>query len=373
MKALILYTNTGAGHHSASKAICEALKSIDVKTIEIDTLSFAGKTTSKKIENSYVNIVRKAPNFFGLLYKAGTKISNPKIKSIIYILNTLYANKIYTLIKNEKPDLIICTHIFCAQTISYLYRKYSFNSLTATIVTDYTCAPFWEETNLDYYFIPHKDLTDEFIGKGINANKILPFGLPINTKFNYHNNKVDSKKELNLNPNLNHILIMGGSMGAGDIFNTTLSLSKELNNTQFSVICGNNIELFNRFKNRSLSTNINVLSFATNIDKLMDSSDILITKPGGLTTTEAMTKNLPVILINPIPGVESKNCNFFINHNMAIASNSIAETLKACKLLLNDNTVSKSIISSQIENINPNAAIDIANFLVNNLKNRRNQ
>lgn len=123
MKALILYTNTGAGHVSAGKSICDALKKFNVDTVEIDTLAFAGKSTSKKVENIYVKTVKKSPKFFGLLYRAGEKISNPKIKSIIYILNTLYSKNIYNIIKKEKPDLIICTHIFCAQTISYLQKN----------------------------------------------------------------------------------------------------------------------------------------------------------------------------------------------------------------------------------------------------------
>lgn len=96
MKAIILYTNTGAGYVSAGKAISDALKKININPIEIDTLTFAGKSTSKKIENIYVNTVKKNPKFFGLIYKAGEKISNPKIKSIIYILNTLYSKKYIT-------------------------------------------------------------------------------------------------------------------------------------------------------------------------------------------------------------------------------------------------------------------------------------
>ena len=371
MKALILYTNTGAGHASAGKAIANTLKNLDIETIEIDTLSFAGKSTSKKVENSYVNIVKKSPKFFGLLYKTGTKISNPKIKSIIYILNTLYANKIYNIIKNENPDLIVCTHIFCSQTISYLQKKYSFNTLTASIITDYTCAPFWEETNLNYYFIPHKDLINEFVSKGLNKNKIFTFGLPVHSKFKNHYDKYAIKKELNLNTNMKHILIMGGSMGAGNILGTTLALSNVLKNVQFTVICGHNTELLQRLNEENFSENVNILSFTDSIDKLMDISDILITKPGGLTSTEAMVKNLPIIMINPIPGVESANCNFFTSHNMALASKSIDETIKLCDLILNDSNTSKELLLSQQKNINPNASDNIVNFLVNEIKEHR--
>ena len=371
MKALILHTNTGAGHASAGKAICQALEDLNIETVEIDTLKFAGKNTSKKIENSYVNIVKHSPRFFGLLYKAGAKISNPKVKSIIYVLNSLYANKIYNVIKIEKPDLIICTHIFCAQTISYLKNKYSFNYITATIITDYTCAPFWEETNLDYYFIPHKDLTEEFVDKGIDKNKLYSFGLPVHSKFKKRQLKISAKKELHLNPNMKHILLMGGSMGAGKILETAKALLNSLPNVQVTVICGHNQELFEEFNKEQLNKSIKVLSFTNSIDILMDASDILITKPGGLTSTESMVKRLPIIMINPIPGVESANCLFFKNHGMALASNSIDETIHLCNSLLNDDLLCDTIIKAQKQNINSNATKDIADFLIKKVNDRR--
>lgn len=372
MKALILYTNTGAGHVSAGKALCHELRNLDIETIELDTLSFAGKSTSKKIENSYVSMVKYSPRFFGLLYKAGEKISNPRIKSIIYILNSIYSNKLYNVITKENPDIIICTHIFCAQTISHLKNKYSFNSITSAIITDYTCAPFWEETNLDYYFIPHKDLLPEFIDKGINKNKLYSFGLPVHSKFSKHVDKIKAKKELNLNPNMNHILIMGGSMGAGHILETVKAIYSSIPNIQITAICGHNEDLFNEFNNEHINNdNIKILQFTNSIDLLMDATDILITKPGGLTSTEAMTKNLPIIMINPIPGVESANSLFFKTHGMALASNSIKETIKMCNSLLNDFHLCDNMIKNQKENINSNSAFNIASFLIQKAKYRR--
>ena len=370
MKALILYTNTGAGHVSACKAISEALQSLEVKTIEIDTLDFAGKSTSRNIENTYVNIVKNKPDFFKFLYNAGSKISNPKIKSIIYILNTVYSNKIYEFIEEENPDLIICTHIFCTQTISYIKNKHSLKAITSAIITDYTCAPFWEETSLDYYFIPHKDLINEFVSKGMDKNKLIAFGLPVCSKFRIHKNKSLSKEALNLNPNLPHILIMGGSMGAGNIYETFLALYDEFKNVQFTVICGSNSMLYKKFNDINLNSNIHILQFTDNIDELMDASDILISKPGGLTSTEAMVKGLPLIMINPIPGVESANSDFFSNHKAAIASNSIQETIESCRVIINDSKAWNDLISAQKNTINANAALDISNFLIDKLKSR---
>lgn len=364
MKALILYTNTGAGHVSAGKAISEALQNNDIETIEIDTLTFAGSSTSKNIENTYINIVKNSPRLFGVIYKAGVKISNPKVKSIIYILNSVYSKKIYELILEKKPDIIVCTHIFCAQTISYLKKKYSLNIVTSAMVTDYTCAPFWEETRLDYYFIPHKDLIAEFENKGMDKNKLIPLGMPVLNKFKYRSNKIKMKREFGLSPNSPHILIMGGSMGAGNIHETTLKLTEQFVNAQFTVICGHNEDLYNKLKSIPWKSNVHIIQFTTEIDKIMDSADILISKPGGLTSTEAMNKGLALIMINPIPGVEIANSKFFEKHGLALSSTSVDETILKCKLILKDPSILNNIISSQTKNINFTAASDIAKFLI---------
>lgn len=371
MKVLTLYTNTGAGHVSAGKAIDKAFTSMGAECVEFDSLDFAGKLTSKGVSKSYTSIVKRSPELFGLIYKAGVKISRPNKKSIVYRLNTLYSQRLYSILKNEKPDIIVCTHVFGAQTITYLKRKHKLSVVSANVATDYTCVPFNEEIDFDYYFIPHKDLKFEFVSKGVDENKLIPFGLPVDPKFAVHQNKKLAKESLGYNSNLPHVLIMGGSMGAGDIFETTVRLSKELDDVQFTVICGKNEKLYHKFSHAHLKSNVKVIKFANNIDKIMDATDILITKPGGLTSTEAMVKRIPLIMINPIPGVESANCNFFKSHNMAVHSKNLEETCRICKLLVSDKQLYNDMIDSQIRNIPTDAAEKIASFLINEVKKRR--
>lgn len=371
MKALILYTNTGAGHISAGKAINKAFTSMGVQCIELDSLQFAGKRVSNRVCKSYTSIVKRSPEIFGLIYKAGAKISRPNKKSIVYGLNTLYGEKIYSILKNEKPDIIVCTHIFCAQTITYLKKKHKLSIVSSCVVTDYTCAPFWEETDMDYYFIPHKDLKYEFLLKGMCESKLIPFGLPVDSKFMLHPDKKLSKEKLGYDPDIPHIVIMGGSMGAGDIFDSTIKLSKELSNVQFTVICGSNKKLYNTFIDAKLQKNVKVIQYANNMDKIMDATDVLISKPGGLTSTEAMVKRIPLIMINPIPGVESANCKFFKSHKLALQSKNIEETCRLCKLLVTDGDIYNEIISAQGKNIDLHSADKIAAFLVSEVEKRR--
>ena len=161
MKVIIFYAKTGGGHLSACKSLEESLNSLNIPVVTLDSLEFAGHLVSKEICSAYTYIVKSVPELFGALYNAGEKISDHNKKSIIYKLNSFYADNILTVLEEEQPDIIISTHIFATQSISYLKQKNKIKALTASIVTDYTCAPFWEETDLDYYFLPHKDLIKE--------------------------------------------------------------------------------------------------------------------------------------------------------------------------------------------------------------------
>ncbi|MDM0464955.1 glycosyltransferase [Clostridium perfringens] len=366
MKVIIFYAKTGGGHLSACKSLEESLNSMNIPVVTLDSLEFAGHIVSKEVCSAYTYIVKSVPELFGALYNAGEKISDHNKKSIIYKLNSFYADNILTVLEEEQPDIIISTHIFATQSLSYLKQKNKIKALTASIVTDYTCAPFWEETDLDYYFLPHKDLIEEFKNKGLDYSKLIAFGLPIDSKFKVKTPKEKAKVSLGLEKNKPHILIMGGSMGAGSVKDTTLYISKNLKDCNITTICGNNKELFKEmYEIEKSNSRIHVLQFTHKMNELMDSADILITKPGGLTSTEAMNKSLPIIMINPIPGVENANCNFFMKHNLGIKSNSLHETLKICEKLISDKNFYKKIVSSQKLNSNINAADDICEFLIN--------
>lgn len=154
-------------------------------------------------------------------------------------------------------------------------------------------------------------------------------------------------------------------MGAGSVKDTTLYISKHLKECNITTICGNNKELFKEISEiEKLNPRIHALQFTHEMNELMDSADILVTKPGGLTSTEAMNKSLPIVMINPIPGVESANCNFFMKHNLGVKSNSLHETLKICQKLISDKNFYEKIVSSQKLNSNINAAEDICKFLI---------
>ena len=371
MKALVLYTNTGGGHRSAARATAEALEKLSVKVELVDTLGIAGKHVSERTSKIYNTVVRKSPVIFGMFYSAGKSVSKPNKRSIVYRLNSLYAPKLNSIIREEKPDIIVCTHLFAGQTVTQIEKKFGLNAVTSAIITDYTYSPMWEETALDYYFIPHKDLISQFTKKQIPEEKIFPMGLPVKSAFKLHGNKREAKLKNGYDPDKFHILIAGGSMGAGSIFDTAICLSENMRDAAVTIICGSNEKLFDKLKSQSFNKNIKILKVTEKMPELMDCADIIITKPGGLTSTEAMVKGMPFIIITPIPGGEEDNCDFFVKRNMAVYSKSTYETVELCNMFREDHHVTVQMIEAQRKNMYPDSGSEIARFLIDKVRDRR--
>ncbi len=249
MKALILSCSTGQGHNSAALAVYENLKDHQIDCEFMDALLFASKKTSNAVCKTYINVASKAPHVFGLAYRAGGIISNTKTKSPVYYANTRYAKKMYDYIVGNGFDMVVTSHLFPAQTLTYLKKKYNLDVLTMAIATDYTSIPFWEETRLDYYVIPHKDLIREFYKKGIPREKLLPFGIPVSASFCSRVPREEARKQLGLPLSGFEILIMSGSMGFGHMAPLIRSFLKKYGETVTLVVMGgNNAQLKNSLR-----------------------------------------------------------------------------------------------------------------------------
>lgn len=365
MKTLILSCNTGQGHNSAALAIYENLKRHQVDCEFMDALLFAGKRTSNAVCKTYVNVANKAPHAFGLAYRAGGIISNTHTKSPVYFANTRYAKQMYDYITGNGFDVIITSHLFPAQTLTYIKKKYKLNVLTMAVATDYTSVPFWEETRLDYYVIPHQDLIREFYKKGIPKEKLLPFGIPVSAVFSEKRAKESARKELGLPLTGFEILIMSGSMGFGHMAPLIRSFLKKYGtDVTLVVMGGNNEDLKASLRKRfGAYENVHILDFTSLVPLYMDSADLLYTKPGGLTSTESLVKGIPTIHTAPIPGCETKNARFFASHGLSYYAKTTREQIACGQLLIQNSHAREAMQKSQAEHALPNAAEKIYEFL----------
>lgn len=360
MKFLILSTATGEGHNSAAKALKESLEKRGCEASVTDPLKLGRRDASLPVSRMYAHITVYHPFFFGLLYHIGETVSSSRHHSPIFYLNAIYADSLYKKIQTQKPDAIVCTHVFCAQAITRIREKYLCEASAVGVMTDYACIPFWEETRLDSYIIPSRKLENEFIKKGIPAEKLEPLGIPAGERFCRKGSKEAARQELGFSAK--HIfLIMSGSMGYGKIQKLAAALVKLVPDAQAVVLCGENKKLYSGLCGLN---NIRPYEYTENVDIFMDAADVLLTKPGGLSSSEALAKGIPLVFTCPIPGCEEKNAAFISSLGAAACARNVSEAAEFAKRLAEDTDAARRMVEAQREYFLHNVSSSIAEYLI---------
>ncbi len=357
MKVLLLSCSTGGGHNSCAHYIEDELKSQNIECAFYDFFDIVNEKAKDLSSKVYLKTLGNNGKMFSNFYKIGEMYSKTKIKSPVYLVNSFYKKKLFNFITDHNYDLIITTHLFPALALTAINKDKNFKKINFIFVaTDYEPCPFMEEANPDY-FVMQKGLEERFIEKGINKDKLLNFGIPVSS--NFINNAKNIRQEYNIK-NEKVILIMLGSMGFGNVENSINLLLKE--NIKIIVVCGSNKSLYEELKKEN-NSNIIVLGFVNNINDLIYSSDLVLSKPGGLSSTEIASLRKPLIHVFPIPGIETYNTAFFEKHGMSKKCQNNEELLKQINELLIPEKSNK-MIECQKKYINNNSAKDLINFII---------
>lgn len=365
MKVLILSCNTGQGHNTAGKAVKEEFMRRGISCTMLDALRFAKPKTSRRASNVYIKTTTSFPEAFGAAYKVAGAISSSRRKSPVYFANTFYAKALYNYIRKEGYDCIVMPHLFPAETITYMKRHYPLKAFCFFIATDYTCIPFTEETGADIYFIPNEELSVEFQDRGIPEDKLVSTGIPVSKRFWDKKDKMETRRALGIGADGPLVLIMTGSMGFGHISGMIDVIERGLpDNGRIIVLGGNNEKLKAKLrKNSRGNKKIIILDYTTQADLYMDICDVLVTKPGGLTSTEAAAKGIPMVHSEPIPGCETKNAEFFSSHGMSVLGKNEKEAGKKVLELLKNEAARRHMTEAQKHYINARAASDICDYM----------
>lgn len=374
MKVLVLSCNTGEGHNAAGRAIYEKFVQMGVECDFVDTLAIAGRKVSRAVNNSYVGITTSVPAVFGMIYSIGRAVSDLNtqhlhFKSPVYAANTLYRKKLAKFIDEGGYDVAVMPHLFPAECLTSLHKHGMAQIPFFCVATDYTCIPFWEETKPDYFIIPHPELAVDFSSKHIPPEKLLPFGIPVSDRFKAKTDRSAARAELGLPDDKPILLMMSGSMGFGGLEGMTRALYKRFDkNVRIILLCGRNESLRAHLNEVFADTpDILMQPFTDKVALFMDAADMVFTKPGGLTSTEAAVKNVLLVHTPPIPGCETINAAFFTSRGMSVCAgtgagnDAIAE--KAFSLW-NDPDAQRRMLQAQRDNINPDAADEICRFIL---------
>lgn len=378
MKILILSCNTGAGHNSAAKAIKEVFDEHGHTCNIMDALSFGGQKASDLVCDAYIEMVKKAPKLFGEIYKMGNKLGHlnqetTKMRSPVYYVNKLYSKALEEYINKNEYDAVICVHIFAAEAMTSLKKHHKIKIPFYFVATDYYCAPMVEETLPDAIFLAHKDTLFTYTNRGINKELLIPAGIPVSKKFLSKKDKAEARKLFGFKDDDEIFLLMSGSMGFGDLLDTTRYILTNGNyHTKIIAITGHNEELYKKFEESFKNEpRLVLVGFTDKVSDYMDACDVLLTKPGGLSSTEALAKGVVIVHTTPIPGCETENVQFFTEHHLSVCAKEASDAGRLALTVMNDKFLQNQVLAAQKNYRCENSAERIAKYIESAAENRR--
>lgn len=370
MEVLILSCGTGGGHNEAGNAIREELEQRGHRVTMMNPYELRDHKTAETVNQLYIRTAQAAPHFFGVLYSLGNLYRRLPVHSPVYYMNGKMSGYLRRYLEEHPVDLIIMPHIFPAQILLSMKNHGMKIPKTMLIATDYTCIPFTEESDCDAYIIPSEDLKPEFVKRGILAERIYPYGIPVRKAFREQKSKTDAIAKLGLDSDKQYILVSGGSIGAGKVAWLVALLyhwCKKKANMNILVICGNNTALYHRLQKR-YKKKVHVIGYTDKMAEYMKASRVFMTKPGGLSITEGAVIGTPMIHVASIPGCESRNLQFFEERGMSIPVRATRRNVWKALKYLQDREQCQAVIKAQQNTIHRNATeaiVDLAEDMVN--------
>lgn len=365
MKILILSFKAGEGHNSAAKAILERVEHEGHEGEIVDFLGLFSDKISNAVNISYVGMVKHTPALFGTFYKFSAVASRmlPRVRSPLYLDSAIISKRLCAYLEKNGPyDGIVATHLMPAQALAHL-KKHNYDlPVTVAVATDYTYYPFWQEVAAcDYYVIPNEALIPTYVKHGMPKEKLCPYGIPISMKFLDLPTREMAREKLGFEQDTPLYLVMGGSMGAGSMRKFAKAFHARIpKHEHMVIICGKNDALRESLeKHFAGEENVHVVGFTTEVATYMVACDVLYTKPGGLSSSEALVCRIPLVHTAPIPGCESDNFAFFTAKGCSLGAKSIDRQIKCGIKLMGSEDLRRQMKIVQAKCAKPNSSLQI--------------
>jgi processive 1,2-diacylglycerol beta-glucosyltransferase len=342
MRILIGTVTAGAGHLAAAAALDEAWRSFRPEdTVEkLDVSKFFSPLHRKIVSDGYVTLVEKAPELWGMMFK---KTDDPKLTRRMNRIKQIFPSqsrgKFIRHVKQFKPDAVLCTHYLPLETLGQM-RRHELKAqkrqvapsapcdrrpFVVSIVTDFEAHALWMENCVDLYCVAAEETKGRLVARGADPKCVLATGIPVSGRFS---GKVDAKavrSKMGLRDDQPVLLVLSGGFGMGPVAEILAALDHVTHPFQTVVVTGRNEELRQQLAAQDRKHPTHILGFASNMHELMAISDLIISKPGGLTSSEALALGKPLFILNPIPGQEAANSDFLLERGAALKVNRVED------------------------------------------------
>jgi len=368
-KVLILSAAVGAGHLRAAEALEKAFakQNAAAEIRNIDVLEYTNPLFRRLYGKAYIDMVNTMPEVLGWMYDSLDKPWQNERRRLA--LDRLNAQPLIKFLKNYQPDIAVCTHFLPAEIISWLTAKEKINFPQAIVVTDFDVHALWLTHHVERYFVAMDETRAHLEKLGIAPEKISVSGIPIDPIFAEQKDKAAMREKYNLEKDKLTILVSAGGFGVGNIEHLLIALSELKTPAQVLAICGRNEELKIKLetlaaeKLNNKTVTFKLIGYTTAMDELMSAADLIVGKPGGLTTSEALAKNLVFVIVKPIPGQEERNSDHLLEKGCAIKCNNLPTLAYKIDALVSDANRFEQMKQNVLRFGNPTSAVDIVRKL----------
>jgi processive 1,2-diacylglycerol beta-glucosyltransferase len=330
MRVLVATVTAGAGHLQAAAALEEAWRKLrpEDEVERLDVLDFTPKLYRKFYIESYVKLIEHAPELWAHVFK---KTDNPalvrKLTRFRRALAQMTTTKFVKHFNAIKPEVVLCTHYLPLEIIGRVIAEEQSHDahFMVSTVTDFEAHLLWMEPGVDLYCVAHEQTKARLIARGAAPENIAVTGIPISSRFTARIQPAALRKQLGLRDDLPTLLVLSGGFGMGPVAEIYLELQKLPYPVQILIVCGRNVELRQELALLERRQPTHLFGFVQNMQELMAVSDLIITKPGGLTTSEALAMGKPIFILNPIPGQEAANSDFLLENGAAAKANRVED------------------------------------------------
>jgi processive 1,2-diacylglycerol beta-glucosyltransferase len=369
-RILIVSASVGGGHIRAAQALERAFADLgaarDVR--HIDALDFTNKVFRNVYAKSYFDLISATPDLIAWLYdRLDTPWRNERLRLALSKLNT---RPLVRLLEQYQPDVLVCTHFLPAEIISWLKASERISCRQAIVVTDFDAHAMWLCRHYEHYFVALDETRAYLASLGVIPERVSVTGIPIDPVFSIRKDKGEMRRKHGLAADKLTILVSAGGFGVGPIKTMLTALRQLRHPSQILAICGRNEELrrelerLNDGTTANNSVSVKVIGFTTEIDEFMAASDLVVGKPGGLTSSEALARGLIFVVVNPIPGQEERNADHLLEEGAALRCNNLPVLAYKIDQLIDDPRRLSAMQSAAHRMARPRAAYDIVNKLL---------
>lgn len=365
IKLAILSVSAGAGHVRAAQALeqCAIENYPNVEAIHLDVMDYVPKLFRKFYAESYIDIINKYPTMWGYMYKKSDIVRDDKsiIKKMRIAIERLNTKKLLKKMIDLAPDVIISTHFLPPELISRMIKKGAKLPPSWVQVTDFDLHALWVHDHMTGYFAASDEVAFRMEARGIPNEVIHITGIPIMPVFSNKLSRKECAKEFGLNPEITTVILMAGGLGVGGIYELTEHLLKIDKELQIISLAGKNKDLLAKLESLAehYPEKLFPMGFTKIIERLMAASDVAITKPGGLTSSECLAMGLPMIIVSPIPGQEERNADYLLENGVGVKANDEIGVEYKIRELLSDRERLKQMSANATNISKGNAVKDV--------------